>query len=252
LKLQGIVQSAVHIANKARAVGEKENKLAGVWNLSGNISGEDEIISAKKSAIRKTFAKHIKNYRLMFIGKGLLNTMRWVHESIRPLEVYPALRDIYELQDGVPTDEPLRTLFNDDSLASSTLSAINYKQGFYWINAVVNTDENDVRKAIDLLSNLFKDRNFEFRVTMTAVNPRTLILISNISFNKNEEEIKRAAEFCKLCYKELQNLGFYPYRSGSGMYDKLPSHNENTKSVIKQMKKVFDPNNIIAPGKYNI
>src|SRR5437773_8633028 len=100
LKLQGVVQSAVHIANKARAVGEKENKLAGVWNLSGNISGESNVISAKKSVIRNIFKKHLKNYRLMFIGKGLLKSLKWIHESIRPLEVYPALRDIYELQDG--------------------------------------------------------------------------------------------------------------------------------------------------------
>ena len=252
LKLQGIVQSAVHIANKARAVGEKENKLAGVWNLSGNISGNSNLISSKKSLIRKAFSKHIRNFRLMFIGKGMLNSLKWIYENITPMQVYPALRDIYELQDGVPTEEPLRTLLNDATLHSSTLNARQYQQGFYWLNAVINANENDVRKAIDVLTKLFAEWKYEFRVTMTYVNPRCMILISNISFQKTEEEIKRAADFCKLCYKELQSAGYYPYRSGSNLYDKLPPFEKNYSEVLQQLKKVFDPNNIIAPGKYNI
>jgi 4-cresol dehydrogenase (hydroxylating) len=175
-----------------------------------------------------------------------------VYEHITSLQAYPVLRDIYELQDGVPTEEPLRTLFNDEKLQSSTLNSRLYKQGFYWINAVVNADENEVRSAIELLTRLFKDWNYEFRVTMTSVNPRSLILISNISFQKTDEQIKRAADFCKLCYKELQQAGFYPYRSGSQMYDKLPSYDKNYGELLTQLKKNFDPNNILAPGKYNI
>ncbi len=252
LKLLGIVQSAMHIANKSRAVGDEENNLAGVWNMSGNITGPAELVSVKKRIIRKIFSKYIKNFRLIFLGRNMLGMMEWFHKNIMKLQFFPTLKDIYDLQDGIPTEGPLRTLLNDSNLHSASLSARNYNQCFYWINAVLMSDENSVRKAINLLQHIFKEWNYEFRVTLTAVNPRTLILISNIAFPKTDVEIEKANRFSKLCHEKLQSEGFYPYRSGSGMYDKIPAYDAAYAALLKELKQVFDPNNIIAPGKYNI
>ena len=252
LKLHGVVHSAVHIANKSRAVGEKDNQFVGAWNLSGSISGPAEIVNAKRSVIKKVFRTHIRHYKLWFINEWMMKSLQWVHENVRNIEVYKPLRDVFNLQKGVPTDEPLKTLLNDDALTSKTISSLNYSTCFSWINAVCQADEESVGKIIHLLSELFEKNNYEFRVTLTAVNPRTFILISNISYPKQEEAIKKAEEFCRMCSIELSSNGFYPYRSGSGMYDKLPKRSESYIDFLKKIKSTFDPNNVLAPGKYNI
>src|SRR6185369_12037072 len=216
LKLHGVVNSAIHIANKSRAVGEKDNKFVGAWNLSGSISGPADVVNAKRRTVKKLFRKHIQHYKLWFVNGLMMKSLQWIHEHVRNIEVYKPLKDVFDLQKGIPTDEPLRTLLNDETLNSKTISSLNYSTCFSWINAVCKADEESVDQLVRLLSNLFSENNYEFRVTLTAVNARALILISNISYPREEAAIKKAEQFCRLCARELSAHGFYPYRSGSG------------------------------------
>lgn len=251
LRLAGVVNSAVHIANKARAVGEKENKLAGVWNASGAVSGPAAIVSAQKKIIKRFFRKHCSNYRLVFINEKRLGLLK-IAEKILRIPVYDAVKSIFDLQRGIPSDDHIRTLLNNDSITSLDMNANSLSNYFEWINAVCPADEVAVEKMIDLLRTLFKEAGYEFRVTVTAENPRTFILISNITFSNKPEEIAKAHAFKKKCYSELGKHGFYPYRSGSGAYDTLPRLSEAHQQILSNLKMVFDPDHILAPGKYNI
>jgi len=252
LKLNGIVNSAIHIANKSRAVGEKGNKFVGAWNLSGSVTGTAGIVNAKRRAVKKIFRKHLSHYKLWFINAWMIKSLAWVNNHVRAISVYKPLKDIFDLQKGEPTDEPLRTLLNDETLRSKTISPEGYTTCFSWINAVCKADGESADRVMKLLSSLFNQHGYEFRVTLTAENPRTLILISNISYPRNGDAIKKAEDFCRLCYQELVSNGFYPYRSGSGMYDKLPKHSDAYLNILKKLKHSFDPKEILAPGKYNI
>ncbi len=252
LKLNGIVNSAIHVANKSRAVGEKDNKFVGAWNLSGSITGTTAIVRAKRQAVKRIFRKDLRNYKLWFVNDFMMKSLAWINNHVKSIGVYKPLKDIFDLQKGEPTDEPLRTLLNDETLRSKTISSADYSTCFSWINAVCKADGESVDKVVKLLSGLFVQHGYEFRVTLTAENPRTLILISNISYSRDESSIKKAEDFCRLCAKELNSNGFYPYRSGSGMYDNLPVHSEPYFNLLKKLKSAFDPNNIFAPGKYNI
>lgn len=251
LRLAGVVNSAVHIANKARAVGEKENKLAGAWNASGAVCGPAAMVSAQKKIIKKYFRKHCSNYRLVFINEKRLGLLK-IAEKILKIPVYDAVKSIFDLQKGLPTDDHIRTLLNNDSITSATLDASSLTHYFEWINAVCPADENSVEHMMSLLTDLFKKEGYEFRVTITAVNPRSFILISNITFPNQQSEIIKAHAFKKKCYEELGKHGYYPYRSGSGLYSTLPEMPDTYNRVLQNLKNVFDPENMIAPGKYNI
>lgn len=252
LRLSGVVKSAVHIANRSRAVGEKDNKLVGAWNLSGAITGPASVVRSKERYIKKIFRQHASSYSLWFFGKRMLALVKWIHEHVFSLDVYAALRDIYDLQTGKPTDEPLRTLLNDDQLSSKELNPGNYSTCFSWINATIPANGEDAVTAVRLLENLFKENNYEFRITLTAETPRTLVLISNVTYPRTPDEISRAAAFTSKCSEALIAAGYLPYRSGSGMYDNLPSIPEETYSFLRSIKTATDPNSVLAPGKYRI
>jgi len=252
LKLAGVVNSAVHIANKGRAVGDKKNSLAGVWNLSGSINGSAQLVRARRREIKRQFRKNFSGYRLLFISKKIMQFLGWVQRNVYATNAFDSLRDVYELALGVPTDEPLKTLMNDESITSETIGKKPYPNGFLWVNAVCKADGKSVLKLLGLLEELFRRNNYEFRVTFTAVNPNTLILISNISFPKDPASIEKADAFFEACKKAMYANGFYPYRSGSGTYQHLPGFDAQYSDLLQGMKKLFDPGNILAPGKYNI
>lgn len=252
LKLAGVVNSAVHFANKARAIGSGENRLAGFWNISGSISGPKELISARKRVVRKLIRKHVSGYSIWFFDDFLMNLVSFIHRKILPISLYAPLKDAWDLQKGIPTDHPLRILMNDESVSSSTIDPGGYSTCFLWINAVCAAERSGVADILSICKDEFSREGYEFRVTFTAVNPRSLIMITNINFERNEAAIEKATAFSTRLYKRLIEAGFPPYRSGSGSFYKMPAVPEETTNLLKRIKSAMDPNGVLAPGKYRI
>lgn len=251
LKLNGIVNSAIHIANKSRAIGEKENRFAGAWNLSGSISGPRGLVNAKRKIVKSVFNQYIKSKKLWFLNEWLLNKLKWFND-IKLVAVYEPLKDAFDLQQGIPTDNPLRILLNDDTLHSQNISASDYKTCFSWINAVCAADDKSVNQLLAIIKEKFSEEGYAFRVTFTAINARALIMIANISYNRDEESIQKGLAFCRECSALLIKNGFLPYRSGSGSYDKLPVQTRANAAFLSAIKSAIDPVNILSPGKYNL
>ena len=251
LKLAGVVNSAVHFANKSRAIGQKENKLAGYWNMSGSISGPVGMVSAKKSIVRAALKKADPGATIWFVDQTLMRLASWVHRLFS-FSLYTPLKDAWDLQMGVPTDNPLKVLLNDESLESATINTASYDTGFIWINAVCASDGRSADTLLQLTASLFKEHGYEFPVTFTAINPRSLIMITNINYPRNEESIAKAHAFSKRCHEVLIENGFLPYRSGSGSFDETPEYHPGVSSLLRSIKGLVDPDNILAPGKYRL
>jgi 4-cresol dehydrogenase (hydroxylating) len=162
------------------------------------------------------------------------------------------VKEVFQEQNGIPTDDPLKTLLDDRNATSASISIGNHPVCFGWINAVCKADPDSIFRAVELMEDLFNRNGYEFRVTMTAVNPRTFILISNITYPREKEAIEKALAFKHQCYDMLNKHGFLPYRSGSGMFEDLPEYSPSKKILLHQLKSILDPNKLLAPGKYNI
>ena len=50
----------------------------------------------------------------------------------------------------------------------------------------------------------------------------------------------------------LTENGYYPYRSGSGMFNVFGNRSSSVQKVLEDLKKTLDPNLILAQGKYGI
>ena len=137
-------------------------------------------------------------------------------------------------------------------ISSASLNTADYQTCFLWINAVCKADGASVTKLLDLASTLFSENGYEFPVTFTAINARSLIMITNINYERTVQETEKALAFSRHCYAVLIKNGFLPYRSGSGMFEKLPVHTSAVQDIHHKLKMVFDPKQILAPGKYNI
>ena len=251
LKLSGIVNSAVHFANKARAIGEKENRMAGFWNMSGSISGPTDMVMAKKRIVRSALKKAYPKASIWFIDEFMMGLASFVNRLFK-ISLYQPLKDAWDLQKGIPTDNPLRILLADESLESATIRTGDYQTCFLWINAVCAADGCSVEQLYELTSSLFKEHGYAFPVTFTAINPRSLIMITNINYLRSEDSIAKAHAFSKRCHEVLIQNGYLPYRSGSGAFEETPEYATGTSALLKGIKGLVDPNYTFAPGKYRI
>lgn len=252
LKLNGVINSLVHVGNKARIIGNLKNTNVGAWTFSASISSYKKITNAKKRIVRKTLKEEIKEIKLWFVTDFMMKYLEVFHKFIKPLAVFDTVKCLIDLQKGVPTNLPLKTLLDNDHIKLSNIIPQDFPLCFRWISAVCKTDAKSINLLLQTLNAIFEEYKYEFRITFTLINSRNLIAIANINYPKDEISIKQANEFYKKCVRELIKKGFYPYRSGPTMYELITGVNYSYSNLLRNIKKTIDPNNIIAPKKYNI
>ena len=252
LSLNGIINSRVHIFNKARLIGRQKNDSIGAWSFSASVSGYKKISSAKKYIVRKELKKNLKEIKLWFITDFMIRCLCYFNLHIKALTYLNVLKCLVDLQKGVPSNLPLKTLVNNADIKLSDMKPYDFPEYFRWISAVCRADEKSISELIETLKTIFNEFNYEFRITFTLINSRNLIAIANINYPKNEVSVKQANRFYKRCVKELIEKGFYPYRSGSGLYESINGVEISYRDLMTRLKRTIDPNDIIAPKKYNI
>jgi len=252
LSLNGIINSMVHVFNKARIIGSQKNTNVGAWSFSASVSGHKTITKAKKHIVRKELKKEVKGIKLWFITDFIMKWLEIFNMHVKALSTIETLKCLVDLQKGIPSNLPLKTLVNNDEIKLSDIKPHDFPEHFRWISAVCRADQKSIPKLIKTLTGIFNQFNYEFRITFTLINSRNLIAIANINYPKNEISIKQANEFYKHCVKELMKTGFYPYRSGSNMYESITGVEYSYSNLLRKIKQTIDPNDIIAPKKYNI
>jgi len=251
LSLSGVIQSKVHIANKARVVGAKKSKI-GAWTFSASISGPKRMVAAKKKVLTKELKRNVRKIRLWFVRDFTLSLIGFINRHIRTIPDYENITLLCNLLKGIPSDVPLQTLLNDEDIKPAEMLTCDFPLYFRWISAVCKAEQKSVNKLLQLLSPLFKQYDYELRITFTLLNPRSLLAIVNISYTKYKPSVEKAERFYRLCTEKLIKNGYYPYRSGAGMYPILKDFQSNSQVFFQKLKNTLDPNDIMAPNKYNL
>jgi 4-cresol dehydrogenase (hydroxylating) len=248
LRLHGVVDSAVHIANRARAAGNRKAGLVGAWNLSGGISGSPNLVAARRREVKRAFARLGFQHRLLFIDDRRMRLLEWAARFL-PLSFMTVLRDAHDLHRGFPTEGPMHKLF-DTGAVGSHQTPDEFPAGLVWLNGVVPARGDSATRAVTLLQRLFADAGRDFRVTLTAISPRALVLITNVNFPRDAASATAARAFADDVMRELARAGFLPYRMGlnepffgvAGPHDPRP--------LLARLRATLDPDGVLSPGKY--
>jgi 4-cresol dehydrogenase (hydroxylating) len=87
---------------------------------------------------------------------------------------------------------------------------------------------------------------------MLMVTPNDIIAIQKIDWEKGDgERTKRAWELYEALGRELRQAGFPPYRLGVQSQEQV-LYLEERRRTLQSLKETFDPNGVIAPGRYGI
>ena len=253
LRLQNIVNSAMHIANQARAVGKNTNPKLGHWIVTGSLSSASKAISnSKKKALKKLLKNRLQRHKLVCFTDKSIQRLEWFNQYIKHTPIIEGIRTTLALQKGIPTNQPTQTLL-DHKHQEIPQFAQDFKANFLWLNAVCNAQSTSIKQLKGLVKQLFELYGYPLRVTFTSISPRSLIMIADIQYDNTPKAFEQAQAFYQTCQSTLINNGFYPYRSGSGNYKSYAHYlDKNHLELLQNLKTVVDPNRILAPDKYNI
>lgn len=279
LRLNGTLKSAIHIGNDYKALSairqypwEKTGNRSplpaavmrefsstmnfGAWNSFGGLYGSRGEVAAGRNQLIKALKGKVKTLRFFDDRK-----LRWAAAFEKPYrwltgkslgEKLKLFGSVYGLMQGIPTETMLAsTYWRKQRPVPATMNPDTDRCGLIWCAPVLPTDPIHVRAVLDIVATVFSRYPFEPAISMTMVTERSLSSIISISYDR---EVPGEDACAMACYQELfeslMAAGYYPYRLGIQSMGQLKSEDPCHKKMLQTLKKALDPNNILAPGRY--
>ncbi len=123
--------------------------------------------------------------------------------------------------------------------------------GVLWISPVVPFTGRDMGIVIPLMEKTMVKYGFEANVGINCITDRKLYIIGSIVYDKSVKgEHERALKCNNEILSGVYKNGYFPYRlnnfSGNGLSDAKSGY----RGLLRAIKKMTDPNNILAPERY--
>ena len=102
------------------------------------------------------------------------------------------------------------------------------------------------------MKSIAADHGHVLYITLNVETGTSLVGIINLLFDRaSPEEVERAHRCAVPTHLPAQQQ-LEPYRARTDMMDKITAADPGYWGHIRALKQVFDPDNIIAPGRYNL
>lgn len=283
LKSEGTVDALPHIANHYRMLGMYTQFDFESWNPKTTASNEDISSLMKQfnispwmatfsifgcSSVAKAKAKRVKNklkhiakvyiipYRYfekaLSVSKFLSTYTRWIPNISSIHERTEEIKNAMGIFEGKPDYVAIKGCYWRNKKKPDLMQdPITNGCGFYWLAPTLPLIGSDVGMCLDITEKELNRSGFELAVTLTAVTSSLCQAVISVYYDTtNADEIERACATVKKLRKIYLQKDWVPYRRS---VDEMPIRESIEKDALKFRKKIkqaFDPNNIIAPGRY--
>lgn len=279
LRMDGTLPSAVHLGNDYRALSSirqypweqaahtvplsaaivrqlSEAWDFGAWNGLGGLYGTRRQVSAARARLTSVLKGKVKVLR--FLDDDKLQRAAWLQKPYRWItgrdlgETLKLLSPVYGLLKGVPTDAVLAsTYWRKPTPIPVTMNPDADRCGLIWCAPVCPADPVDARAVVNIVYDVFRRHPFEPAISMTMITERSLSTIIGIAYDR---DVPGEDERAMACYQELfdrlMHSGYYPYRLGIQSMGQMVGEDIHYQALLRTLKTALDPNNILAPGRY--
>lgn len=285
LKRESLLTSVTHIANRARtrstlnygitqyleskcnfsrehAIQEADNVLNIIipaqWSSLASVSGSADQI---KAVIREIRQRTRSFARLIVVTDNLLDTSYALAHRLRRIPFFrthaaaiSAMRPLHKLVLGVPTDIAIENLLWKFDYPNSHATELDLSRcGLLFINPALPLDGQFVTQVTEGMNLIAARFDHVLYITINVETATTLVAIVNLLFDRTiPDEVDRAHNCADALYAYMRDCGLELYRARSDMMEKIVMSDRDYWGRIFALKQVLDPDNIIAPGRYNI
>lgn len=285
LKREGLMTSVTHIANQARseasmmygmtqyleqvcqfspasALGEAAKALKLVapneWTSLGAITGNAGQVGAALKEIKqrmKPLARvTVVTDRLLDLGFKVTNALRFIPFARANAAAIAAIRPLHALALGVPTDVAIENLLW--KFDASNLKAVELDQspcGLLYISPALPPDGRLVAALTYELTGLAAQHGHVLYMTVNIETPTSFVAIINLLFDRRDAAaVQKAHQCADALLHHIHQQGLEVYRARADAMADAVSRDPGYWAAVRSLKQTFDPDNIIAPGRYNL
>jgi len=274
----GVLESVVHIGNRRRSEvtmtplmyryfadkGEPisreeadrlvQAELKGPWSALGNLSGPKSHV---KHAQRRLKAAVGKYGQIRFVTAALVDFAIKATGIVGPKSINSFLnasKALLDLPRGLPTNAALHSTYWPVASDSPTPTEPDETDGGMLFAApIVPQDGASVMEAIRATDAVGDRHGFKMAVTLNMMYDKSLEGVVSIDFDRRDADQCAKA---KACMKDLNqtylDLSFNPYRIDIESMPIIIDPEDTFWQTIRDLKQVFDPNNVISPKRFNL
>lgn len=285
LKREGLMDSVTHIGNRARThatlmhgisrylevecgvaparlTEEAEavlRKVApGEWSSLGAVTGTAAQVRVNLAEIRKRMKKMARvmvvTQQRLDAGYAIMHRLRYFGAARANAAAIAAIRPLHGLALGVPTDAAIDNLLWKSK--AQDLSAVQLDQsdcGLLFVNPAFPMDGRFVAETIRELQHIAAAEGHELFMTINIETATSLVAVINLLFDRKKMEEATAAHRCaEAMLRHIRGKGLEVYRARADMMGGLVQDDPDYWATVRALKQELDPDNIIAPGRYNV
>ncbi|RKX34975.1 MAG: hypothetical protein DRP64_19640 [Verrucomicrobia bacterium] len=286
LRSRGVFLTVAHIGNRERfydglapllygqlvEAGEPEGELTrsktiemledggfGPWSAAIGVLGTKAQLRLAKKEICKTvggFAKTLfLNDALVAGAKAVAKKLSFIPAVRTQLIMLKAIEPLYGFTRGEATDESLKAVYwaAGDFQNLEESDPDHSDSGVLFCLPIVPAFGETVLEVTHDIRETFTRHGFEAGITVNLLDAKAMEGVVSLAFDRRNKEQAKAAH---ACIQEMEarymEQGYPPYRVGINSMHHVVHEDDPFWRTVHDLKQVLDPNNIIAPGRYNL
>lgn len=196
--------------------------------------------------------------KLFFVDRTITRIARWIRHPYRWLsgiDLATYMDSMYHRSAylGFPIDEGIASMYwrKKTPTPPAPQDLDRDRCGVVFFGEVVPCEGRHVVRAVHLIEETILEHGFEPVVNLSAITERTIHIVTVILYDREEPgEDGRAAACHDDVVSKLAAEGYLPYRLGVNSMQSLPPARDDFDKLIRSLRETLDPNNILAPGRY--
>ena len=285
LKRDGLLTSVTHIANRARtqstlsfgitrylenesgfsreaAIKEADRVLNIVvtdeWASLASVTGNSGQVRAALREIRsrtRSFARlRVITDGWLDLGYAVTHPLRFIPFARANAAAISAMRPLHKLALGVPTDVAIENLLWKFDHSNNRAAELDQSRcGLLFVNPALPLDGQFTAEIVEGMKSIAAQYDHILYITINVETTTSLVAIINLLFDRaSPGEVDRAHNCADSLLAYIRNKELEPYRARTDMMDKIVATDPDYWKRIRALKQIFDPDNIIAPGRYNL
>lgn len=233
------------------------------WTFGCALYGSKVEIKAHRGILNKVLGKY---GQLVFVGGCDDDTLRaritlWAAKLVLRLQgkspkLLEGLPDAIRLFKGIPTDYFVRQVYCKSHKEKPPVGQVNPPRdgcGFIWIGPLLPYDTPQILEFLKEMHALYDQFGFDYFIELMPESARCMMTLFGIFYDKkNAEESARARALYDALHDLSYQRGYPPYRTTIMSTNTLMDCNPPLQDALNGIKNAWDPNNILAPGRYGI
>ena len=228
------------------------------WTGLGALAGGPRLVKAAlaevRARLRGVASVRWFDERRLALGQRLADHLRAWRPARTRAAALAAVRPLHGLTAGTPSDAAVDNLlwrFGDGSLQAQRFDESDC--GLLYVNPALPTDGRFVVDVLAGMERIGLAHGQALQVTLNIETELSLVAVVNLLYPRSDP---RAASLARRCAEALHAYirarGLEVYRARTDMMAAVVAPDSDYWRTLRQLKAVFDPDNIIAPGRYSI